>query len=92
MLTKLAKPDRDGYLTHCKVRGITLNYRNQSIVNFDTMFHMVRKDGPNKVQVVDPYKICRNKKTMSIETKEEKVVYTKRIQIELFTPFHTGIE
>ena len=39
---KLAKPDRDGYLTHCKVRGITLNYRNQSIVNFDTMFHMVR--------------------------------------------------
>ena len=85
---KLARPDRNGYLTHCKVRGITLNYRNQFLVNFDSMSHMVRGEGPSKVQVFDPYKILRNKKTTQIETKEEKkfyqVVYTKRVRFENF--------
>ena len=83
---KLAKPDKSGNLTYCKVRGITLNYRNHFLVNFDTMSQMVRKEGPSKVQVTDPYKINRNKKTVNIETKEEKkvyqVVYTKRVPID----------
>ena len=85
---RLARPDKNGNTTFCKVRGITLNYRNQSVVNFDRMFQMVHNIGPCKVQVVDPYKISRNKKTMNIETKEEKklyqVVYTKRIRVEDF--------
>ena len=60
---KLARPDRNGYLTHCKVRGITLNYRNQFLVNFDSISQLVRNEGPSKVQVTDPYKKTRNKKT-----------------------------
>ena len=59
---KLARPDRNGYLTHCKVRGITLNYRNHFLVNFDSILQIVRNEGPTKVQVTDPYKITRNKK------------------------------
>ena len=65
-----------------------MNYRNQFLVNFDSMSHMVRGEGPSKVQVFDPYKILRNKKTTQIETKEEKkfyqVVYTKRVRFENF--------
>ncbi len=83
---KLAKPDRNGYTTHCKVRGITLNYRNQIHVNFETMSNMVKKIGPDEITVVDSYQISRNKKTMNIETKEAKkdyrVVYTKRVPID----------
>ena len=83
---KLAKQDKSGYITHCKVRGITLNYRNQFLVNFDSMSDMVGKVGPTKLQVNDPCKIRRNRKTMNIETKEEKkcyqMVYTKRIALE----------
>ena len=59
---KLAKPDRNGYLTHCKVRGISLNYRNHFLVNFDSISQIVRNEGPTEVQVTDPYKITRNKK------------------------------
>ena len=83
---KMAKPDRSGNTTFCKVRDITLNYRNQFIVNFNTMFQMVHGVGPTEVQVVDPHKITRNKKAMNIESKEEKknyqVVYTKRVRVD----------
>ncbi|XP_033103137.1 uncharacterized protein LOC117105940, partial [Anneissia japonica] len=54
---KLAKPDRNGNLTHCKVRGIRLNYRNDCLVNFGSMLKMVQGEGPKKIQVTDPYKI-----------------------------------
>ena len=91
---KLAKPDKDGNTTFCKVRGITLNYRNKSIVNFDRMFQMVHNVGPKRVRVTDPYKICRNKKMMNIETKKEnkfyQVVYNKRVQVDGFDTLPYG--
>jgi hypothetical protein len=34
---KIARPDKDGNTTICKVRGITLNYKNSLIINFDTI-------------------------------------------------------
>ena len=34
---KIPKPDKDGNTTICKVRGITLNYKNSSTINFDTI-------------------------------------------------------
>jgi hypothetical protein len=37
---KIARPDKDGNTTICKVRGITLNYKNSLTINFDTI-----KDG-----------------------------------------------
>jgi hypothetical protein len=30
---KIARPDKDGNTTTCKVRGITLNYKNSLTVN-----------------------------------------------------------
>ncbi|CAC5412808.1 unnamed protein product [Mytilus coruscus] len=33
----LKKPDKDGNLTCCKIRGITLNYKNSLELNFETM-------------------------------------------------------
>ena len=90
----LARPYKNGNTTFCKVHGITLNYRNQSIVNFDRMFQMVHNIGPSKVLVTDPYKISRSKKTMNIETKQEnkfyQVVYTKRVQVNNFDTLPYG--
>jgi len=37
----LAKPNKDGVTTCCKVRGITLNYRNALDTNFETVKEMV---------------------------------------------------
>jgi hypothetical protein len=34
---KIARPDKDGNTTICKVRGITLNYKNSLTINFDTI-------------------------------------------------------
>ena len=34
---KIARPDKDGITTICKVRGITLNYKNSLTINFDTI-------------------------------------------------------
>ena len=38
---KIARPDKDGNTTICKVRGITLNYKNSLTINFDTIKDMV---------------------------------------------------
>ena len=34
---KIAKPEKDGNMIICKVRGITLNYKNSLAINFDTI-------------------------------------------------------
>jgi hypothetical protein len=39
--TTIARPDKDGNTTICKVRGITLNYKNSLTINFDTIKDMV---------------------------------------------------
>ena len=52
--------------TCCKVRGITLNYRNSLDINFQTMKIMVRGIGPDVITVTDPHKIYRDKETKSI--------------------------
>jgi frataxin-like iron-binding protein CyaY len=38
---KIAKPDKDGNTIICKVRGITLNYKNSLTINFDAIKDMV---------------------------------------------------
>jgi hypothetical protein len=38
---KIARPNKDGNTTICKVRGITLNYKNSLAINFDTIKDMV---------------------------------------------------
>ena len=57
---KIARPDKDGNTTICKVRGITLNYKNSLIINFDTIKDMVINNGDDVKTVRDDYKITRD--------------------------------
>ena len=73
-----------------KIRGITLNYDATKKINMDVMRHLVdsRVNGHNeeKVTVVNPYKITRDKKEKNIVTKKMKkdyrIVYNKRVITE----------
>ena len=76
--------------TETKIRGITLNYDATKKINMDVMRHLVdsRVNGYNeeKVTLVNPYKITRDKKEMNIVTKKMKkdyrIVYNKRVITE----------
>ena len=76
--------------TETKIRGITLNYDATKKINMDVMRHLVDShvNGHNeeKVTVVNPYKITRDKKEKNIVTKKMKkdyrVVYNKRVITE----------
>ncbi|XP_070548904.1 uncharacterized protein [Ptychodera flava] len=52
----LAQPDRKGNTTVCKVRGITLNYRNSLDVNFDAITRLVTTCPTSTITVNDPSK------------------------------------
>ena len=45
----LAHPDEQGKLTHCKIRGFTLNHKNLLSINFDVLKDMVRSDDKGTV-------------------------------------------
>ena len=70
-----------------KIRGITLNCTARQKVNFDVIRELVHLHAVckvnNTVTVDIPYKITRNTKTKSIETKRTKkdyrIVYNKRV-------------
>ena len=76
--------------TETKIRGITLNYDATKKINMDVMRHLVdsRVNGYNeeKVTVVNPHKITRDKKEKNIVTKKMKkdyrIVYNKRVITE----------
>ncbi|XP_041485956.1 uncharacterized protein LOC121432163 [Lytechinus variegatus] len=77
--------------TTCKVKGITLNYRNSQVINFDTMKQMVTHmglDESSKLTVFNPYQITRVNKKQRIETRESskdyRLVYDKRVVRENF--------
>jgi hypothetical protein len=57
---KIARPDNDGNTTICKVRGITLNYKNSLTINFDTIKDMVVNNRYDVKTVRDDYKITRD--------------------------------
>lgn len=73
--------------TTCKVKGITLNFRNSQVINFETMKQMVQQvNGDNevgKITVTNPYQITRVNKKQRIETrvghKDYRIVYDKRV-------------
>ncbi|XP_070546210.1 uncharacterized protein [Ptychodera flava] len=79
----LAQPDRKGNTTLCKVRGITLNYRNSLDVNFDAITRLVTTCPTSTITVNDPVKIRRvgcNVVSKS-ESKKYALVYDKRALI-----------
>ncbi|KAJ8037514.1 hypothetical protein HOLleu_18344 [Holothuria leucospilota] len=85
--------------TVCKVRGITLNYRNSKKVNFNNLHMMVQsisdKQVPPVVIVTDSPKISRDVKRRKVINskfkKDYRTVYEKELSLttyELF-PFVT---
>ena len=88
------KPNSQGILTECKVKGIRLNYSALEQVNFETMRDTVcgdletrkqKSDGVNcqKIKITYSHQIVRNKKTTQIITrsmgKTFQCVYSKRV-------------
>ena len=80
----LEKPNADGHVSCCKVRGITLNFKNLLTVNFESMKNLVigeRKSG--SLTVVDKHRIRHNPSTGHIitttENKDYRIVFDKRV-------------
>ncbi|XP_062578112.1 uncharacterized protein LOC134240005 [Saccostrea cucullata] len=76
--------DQDGKIsTCCKVKGITLNYKNSLDINFDTIKNMITSSEAPVVTVRNNYKIARDSKTTELitrkENKEYKFVFDKRV-------------
>jgi hypothetical protein len=61
---KIARPDKDGNTTICKVRGITLNYNNSLTINFGTIKDMVINNRDDVKTVKDDFKITRDHKRL----------------------------
>jgi len=84
----------DNGKTCCKVRGITLNFRNAQMINFNTISQMVRGVGEEKITVTNPCKIVRNLKTREIlskpESKDYRIVYTKRVIVDNYNTLPYG--
>lgn len=80
---ELQYPDKTGNTTHCKVRGITLSYKNMLNVNFEILKSFVTKRPCATVSVLDAHKISRNRDTVQLVTKCErkdyKLVFDKRV-------------
>ena len=82
--------DTNNGKSETKIRGITLNYDATKKINMDVMRHLVDShvNGYNeeKVTVVNPHKITRDKKEKNIVTKKMKkdyrIVYNKRVITE----------
>ncbi len=77
---KLANPDASGNRTICKVRGITLNYKNSMDINFDTIMNMVTNERDKTITVTDSNKISRDRSRIITRTerKNYKIIYDKR--------------
>jgi hypothetical protein len=90
----LQHPDEDGTQTCCKVRGITLNHRNQLLINFDTIQKMIRSNNDEVVKVVDQTIIARDKNNTKLlttsTTKDYKVVFDKRRRLNPFVSVPFG--
>ena len=86
-------PKNYGYLTNkgnqvCKVKGFSLNYRNSEKINFGAMKDIVVNRPEDKI-ITEPYQaIARNKRKFEVfnrqESKDYRMVYTKRRRVESF--------
>jgi hypothetical protein len=76
---KIAKPDKDGNTTICKVRGITLNYKNSLTINFGKIKDMVINNRDDVKTVKDDFKITRDHKRLLTvhQDKDYRIVFDK---------------
>ena len=78
---QLTRPDKEGHTTICKVRGITLNYKNALNINFDTIKDMVVNNRDDVKTVRDDFKITRDHKRLLTvhQDKDYRIVFDKRV-------------
>jgi hypothetical protein len=81
------------YKTVCKVRGITINYRNRDAVCFHSLRDMILFEAPSTAVPI-PHKIARHKAGVVVtrpESKTYRVVYNKRRRVDGYDtlPFGT---
>ena len=80
-------------VTHCTVKGFTLNYQASQKINFETMKRIVQTDQSEKI-TVDQLKFLRDKHDWSISTsviqKQYGFVYDKRVVKEDFSTVPYG--
>ena len=91
----LAKPNKKGQLSICKVRGITLNFKNSIDINFKSLAQLVTGEKKcSSIKVTDENKIMRNPDTCNIITKTEskdyRIVYDKRVLSNKYDSFPYG--
>ncbi len=88
------RPDENDKITHCKIRGITLNHKNSLQINYDVIKNMVMTDSKDVVTVTDPCTITRYRNTASILTvsqnKDYRIVFDKRVLREHYVSYPYG--
>lgn len=66
----------------CKVRGFTLNWANSKLINFEAIKSIICTSHERQIEIVNPCKISRDSRKRKllnrVETKNYKMVYTKR--------------
>ncbi|XP_053405164.1 uncharacterized protein LOC128558905 [Mercenaria mercenaria] len=81
---QLENPDESGKQTHCKIKGITLNFKNQMSINFETIKDMIIGPSNQVVMVTDSQKICRDRDQARLLTmtqkKKHRIVFDKRVR------------
>jgi hypothetical protein len=83
----------DTGISHCKVKGFSLNYEASKLIDFDKIKQIVSKDRELK-EHVKQNTIVRNKKDWSLKTKNNlkvyQLVYDKRIILSDLTTIPYG--
>ena len=83
---KITRSDKDGNTILCKVRGITLNYKNSLTINFDIIKCMVINNSDDVKTVRDDFKITRDHKRLLTDIK------TKTIGWSSTKSHHAGLQ
>ncbi|XP_041479156.1 uncharacterized protein LOC121426824 isoform X1 [Lytechinus variegatus] len=76
----------------CKVRGITLNYRNSQLINFESCAELLHGKRSQTI-VTNPHRIAKTRDhniVSRVETKSHHLVYDKRVRINDFDTIPYG--
>ena len=76
----------------CKIRGFTLNHRNNLMLNMETMKKLVTSSEDSTPHIDNPYKITRKEGCLftTSESKAYQIVYDKRVLCKDFTTLPFG--
>jgi hypothetical protein len=90
---KLNMPDSNNVQYVCKVKGITLNFSNSKIINFESIKNILHNTS-DTYQITNENQISRDKKSTNIisspSTKNYKFQYDKRIIGKNFVTYPYG--